>query len=289
MPYNIIIGRDDADKKRFGNKGLIFLGKGYVKMGQYTSLSNPIYVDVARSHVIMISGKRGTGKSYSLGVIAEELSSLPAEESQNIASLIFDTMGIFWTMKFKNEKEKLLLKEWGLVPANIPVRVFAPEGKFEEYEKRNIPVDESFSIRADELTEEDWVLTFNLEMTNPVAVLIQQAVYESKQQNKPYIIKDIIKKIQDTQIESNIKNAAINLMNVADSWGIFSKKGKGTKISEIVKAGETTVIDLSTYSSVGTFNVRALVIGLLSRKIFEERMLARKKEEIQAVQHGLYY
>ena len=55
MPYDIIIGRDEADKKRFGKKGLIFLGKGYVKMGQYTSLSNPIYMDVARSHVILLS------------------------------------------------------------------------------------------------------------------------------------------------------------------------------------------------------------------------------------------
>ena len=33
MPYNIIIGRDETDKKRFGDKGLIFLGKGYVTIG----------------------------------------------------------------------------------------------------------------------------------------------------------------------------------------------------------------------------------------------------------------
>ena len=89
MAYNIVIGRDSADKKLFGERGLIFLGKGYVKMGQHTSLSNKIFMDVARSHVILIAGKRGSGKSYTLGVIAEELSSLPKEESQNIASLIF--------------------------------------------------------------------------------------------------------------------------------------------------------------------------------------------------------
>ena len=59
MPYDVIIGRDKADLKRFGNKGLVFIGKGYVKMGNYTSLSNHIWLDVARSHVIMIAGKRG--------------------------------------------------------------------------------------------------------------------------------------------------------------------------------------------------------------------------------------
>jgi hypothetical protein len=62
MPYEIITGRDDSDKKRFGKKGLVYLGKGYVKMGQYTSLSNLLYMDVARSHVVLIAGKRGSGK-----------------------------------------------------------------------------------------------------------------------------------------------------------------------------------------------------------------------------------
>ena len=126
MPYDIITGRDEHDKKSLEDKGLIFLGKGYVKMGQYTSLSNKIFMDIARSHVVLVAGKRGSGKSYTLGVIAEELSNLPKELSQNIASLIFDTMGIYWTMKFPNEKDKDLLNEWGLKPMSLKTKVFIP-------------------------------------------------------------------------------------------------------------------------------------------------------------------
>ena len=59
MSYKIIIGRNEDDKKRLGEEGLIYIGKGYVKMGQYTSLSNKIFMDVARSHVILVAGKRG--------------------------------------------------------------------------------------------------------------------------------------------------------------------------------------------------------------------------------------
>ena len=59
MPYDIVIGRDKEDKKLFGDKGLIFIGKGYVQMGNYTSLSNRLWLDVVRSHVILIAGKRG--------------------------------------------------------------------------------------------------------------------------------------------------------------------------------------------------------------------------------------
>src|SRR3972149_7358916 len=120
MPYDIILGRNQTDKKIYGDKGLIYLGRGYVKMGQSTSLSNKIFMDIARNHVILVAGKRGSGKSYTLGVIAEELSNLPAEASQNIASLIFDTMGIFWTTKYKNEKDKKLLQEWDLKSVILP-------------------------------------------------------------------------------------------------------------------------------------------------------------------------
>ena len=141
MPYNIIIGRNKEDQKKFGDRGLIYIGKGYVQMGNYTSLSNKIFLDVVRSHVILVAGKRGSGKSYSLGVIAEELSTLPDEVKKNIAPLIFDTMGIFWTMKYRNEKESDLLDEWDLKPKNIPANVWIPSGYFEEYEKRGISVD----------------------------------------------------------------------------------------------------------------------------------------------------
>jgi len=139
MPYDIQIGRNQSDKEAFGDRGTVLIGKNYVKMRQYTSLSNNIFMDVVRSHVILVAGKRGSGKSYTIGVIAEELSNLPKEIKQNIASLIFDTMGIYWTMKFRNEKDKPLLQEWGLKPKNLPVRIFVPFGHYEEYVENGIP------------------------------------------------------------------------------------------------------------------------------------------------------
>jgi len=189
MPYNIIIGRDDSDKKKFGERGLIYLGKGYVTMGQYTSLSNLIWMDVARSHVVLVAGKRGSGKSYSLGTIAESLADLEPEISKNIASLIFDTMGIFWTMKFKNEKEKDLLAEWNLKPKNLPLKIFAPYGYFNEYEKRGIPIDEKFALKVSELDAEDWITTFNLSMIDPISIAVERAISNLK--GKDYDIKDI--------------------------------------------------------------------------------------------------
>jgi uncharacterized protein len=291
MPYDVILGRNESDKKKFGKRGLIYLGKSFVKMGNYTSLSNPIYMDVARSHVVLVAGKRGSGKSYSIGVMTEELSKLDEESKRNIASLIFDTMGIFWTMKFKNEKEDTLLKEWKLEPEKLPVKVFVPFGKAEEYREKNIPFDKTFGLKSSELNPEDWILTFNLNMTSQEGVLIQDVITKLKEEGMDFNIQGIIENIEKYDgVKKESKNVASALFRAADSWGIFSKlKKEGTEISDLIEAGKTSVIDLSAYSSIGTFNVRALVIGLISRKLFLQRMDARKKEEMQFIQHGIDY
>lgn len=290
MPYDIITGRNSSDKKGFGNKGLAYIGKGFVKMGQYTSLSNKMFMDVIRSHVVLVAGKRGSGKSYTLGVLAEELSNLPKEVSQNIASLIFDTMGIYWTMKYPNEKDKELLHEWELKPKSLKVKVFIPYGFYDEYVRRGIPADEKFALDVCEMNAEDWILTFGLDIINPVAVLIERTISKIKSK-KSFDIEDIIEEIEkDQKTDREIKNAAVGLFEAVNTWGIFSKKGiSPTKINHLVNAGITTVLDLSIYNSVGNFNVRALVISLISRKLFNQRMDARKKEEIKAVSKGLEY
>jgi len=290
MPYDITIGRDSSDKKKFGDRGLIFLGKGYVKMGQYTSLSNRILMDIARSHVVLVAGKRGSGKSYTLGVIAEEISNLPRETSQNIASLIFDTMGIYWTMKYRNEKDRELLEEWKLKSKSLPIKIFVPSGHYGSYIQKGVPVDEKFALDVTELNPEDWILTFELDMTNPIAVLIERSINDLKTKGR-FGISDIISQFEaDTKSSQEVKNAAIALFEAARTWGVFSEKAsEATKIRDLITAGTTTILDLSVYNSIGAFNVRALVISLISRKIFNERMDARKKEEIESIGKGANY
>jgi uncharacterized protein len=280
MPYDIILGRNKEDKKKFGDKGLIYIGKGYVKMGNYTSLSNKLWLDVVRSHVILVAGKRGSGKSYSLGGIAEELSRLPEEVKENIAPLIFDTMGIFWTMKYKNEKDLILLEEWDLKPENVPVNVWVPLGYFEEFEKRNIPVDNKFALAVSELDIEDWLSIFDLKMIDPVSVLVQRVISRLEKIN--YDLDDVINEINnDSESSDETQKAGIALFEAARSWKVFAKKDEiSTKIEDLVVAGKTTVLDLSMYSSTSSFNVKALIIGLISKKLFDQRVLARKKEEI---------
>src|SRR3989338_1948656 len=174
--YEIIIGRSDADKKKFGLRGAIYLGKQYVKMGATTSISHKIYLDVASSHVVFVCGKRGQGKSYTLGVIAEGLAELEPDVRENLSFILLDTMGIYWTMKYPNHQEESLLRDWGLEGKGLPVVIYTPSGFLETQKKAGIPVDKSFSIKPSELAPEDWWITFELNPNDPLGVFVERII-----------------------------------------------------------------------------------------------------------------
>ncbi|MEM4336834.1 MAG: ATP-binding protein [Candidatus Woesearchaeota archaeon] len=289
MPYDIIIGRDEEERKILGNKGIIFLGKHYVKMGQVTSLSNNIYLDVAKSHVVFIVGKRGSGKSYTMGVIAEGVADLPPEVKQNISVIMLDTMGVYWTMKYPNLKDAKLLSEWGLKPKALNITIFTPVGYFKEYKEKGIPTDFAFSIKPSELDSDDWLNCFGISKYEDVGVIIERVVTKLKKTKKDYSIYDIIEEIQaDTKTEQKVKDMAENRFLAADTWGIFDEKG--TSIDVLAKGGQVTVLDVSCYATMpGGWGVKSLAIGLIAKKLFVERMIARKYEEFQAVKEETHY
>jgi hypothetical protein len=150
-------------------------------------------------------------------------------------------------------------------------------GKFKEYKEKGIPTDFSFSIRPNELSANDWVNVFNLEITESIGVLIERIISDLEGN---YGIDDIIKRIQkEKKSNQEIKNATENRFRAAESWGIFSNKA--SEIRDIVKGGQVSILDTSCYDD---FNVKALVTGILSKKLLQERMTERKKEEMSRIQ-----
>lgn len=281
--YDIIIGRNKEDIKKLGTSGTIYLGKHYVKMGQITSLSNKIFMDVTRSHIVFVVGKRGSGKSYSMGVIAESMLDLPEEIKNNIAIIMLDTMGIYWTMKYPNKQDKELIEEWKLEARPLNVNIFTPTGYYKKYKEQGIPTDFPFSIKTSELSAFEWSESFGIELHSPIGILIDHIIEDFKDNNIDYGIDDIIKAIQkDERSTKEAKDAAENRFLSAKHWGLFSKTG--TKLEDLVIPGQITVLDVSCYTFMpGTESLRALVIGLISRKLFTQRMAARKTEEYASI------
>lgn len=287
--YDILIGRSEADREKYATEGAILIGKHYVKMGQTVSLSNKVYLDVAKSHVVFVVGKRGSGKSYSMGVIAEGISILPDEIKKNLSVVMLDTMGIYWTMKYPNNKEKELLGQWELEGQGIDVQIFTPAGFFEAYKEKGIPTDFPFSIRTSDLNADDWCMIFNVPIIDTVGILIERIINNLKDEGIDYDIKDIIKAVEvDDRSDKVVKDAVENRFLVAEKWGLFSKEG--TLIEDLVVPGQISILDVSPYATTsGAENLRSLVIGLVAQKLFVQRMVVRKSEEEESISEEIHF
>ncbi len=288
MTYDIILGRDEKDRQQFGTTGTVLLGKHYVKMGPVTALSQPIYLDLNKAHVVFVAGKRGSGKSYSLGVIAEGIANLPTELRKKLSVILLDTMGIYWTMKYPNHKDEALLKEWGFEGKGIDVKIYTPIGYFERAKAQGIPTDHPFAIRPSELAPEDWFLSFDITENDPLAVFIERLVLTLKHQSD-YDIDDIIDAIRkDTKEEVHVRNAAENRFLAAKEWGLFSRDA--TPMKDLAAPGQITVLDMSAYAVMPDgWKIKNLAIGLVAQKLFIERMIARKEEEFHNISGAVHY
>ncbi len=277
------MGRSKSDLKKWGLKGTILLGKHYISMGQTTALSNKIYMDVAGAHVMFICGKRGSGKSYTMGTIAEGFDLLEEAIKNNLSVILLDTMGIYWTMKYPNQEDKILLEEWGLKPHSIPVKIFTPEKYYEIYKKEGIPTDIPFTLAPSEIDQDDWCNAFKIDKYSPEGILISDVVLELKNSGKKYNIKDMLNKIKENEESDNeTKDAVISMMKIAENWGVFSDHG--TPLAEIAKGGQISVLDVSCYATMpGGWDVKALMVGLIGQRLFIQRMEARKGEEFDSV------
>ena len=287
--FDIIVGRSESDKQKFGNKGTIFIGRQYVKMGQSVSLSNNVYLDVVRPHVIFICGKRGSGKSYTMGVISEGIADLPDEVRNNVAVLFLDTMGIYWTMKFPNRQDAAILNKWNLKPKGLNIKIFTPLGYYKKFKSRGIPTDEPFSIRPSELTAADWCKAFGINQGDSTGIIITKTINDLKKNKKNFSLNNIINQAKEYKnFNQQIIEGVINRFKNANNWGLFSEKG--TEMKNIIAPGQVSVLDVSCYATIpGSEGIKALVVGMVSQKLFLERMVERRKEEFDDLNSSMNY
>ncbi len=278
MPLtDIIVGREPEEVERRGSEGCVFLGKHIVGKGDDAHLTNKILMDVSSPHIVLIVGKRGSGKSYSGAVIAEEIMKQPEEIKKNLSCLMIDTMGIFWSMKNPNEKDLSLLSSWELKPAGFPIRNFVPAGLKNIYEKSGVGFDGAFSISPDELSAGDWALTFGISLEDSLGVLLERII-KKLAKNGNYDLSEIIEEIgNDARSEEKDKLSLQNKFLSAAEWGIFSKDA--TPIEAFLKPGIASVLDVSLQE----WNVRNLMLSILARKIYEARIIARREEELAQI------
>ncbi|MFH1101199.1 MAG: ATP-binding protein [Methanobacteriota archaeon] len=251
--------------------GVLNIGRYYALDG---SLGSDVYIDVLRPHIVLICGKRGYGKSYTIGVFIEEIGRLEKKVRENLGVLVFDTLGIFWTTRFPNIDAQETLRRWNAKPEGFEITLLVPKKYVEEYKKNGIAAT-GFSLRVNELSPFHWCQLFNVKMTDPFGIILTRAVHALQSSSKRYSIKDLLNYVKDDDRgDLVVKAAAENFFLMADSWGVFDKDG--IAITDLVRRGVITVLDMSHLPNP---TLKDIVASLIGEKIFEERVRERKIHE----------
>ncbi|HOP09362.1 MAG TPA: DUF87 domain-containing protein, partial [Candidatus Methanofastidiosa archaeon] len=287
---NVYVGRKQSVFDKYRDKSGLYIGKIYEeqKVGM-NLIGRPVLLDSISPHAIFICGMRGSGKSYTLGVIAEEM----AMKNNGAGVLIIDPMGIFWSMKNPNKvgQEKKTLKRWMLSPKGFKnMNIFLPSGYAKEVPKDTY--DQEFTIRPSEISVDDWCLTFNIDRFDTMGLLLERALDKVRNgyttvegrevlgKGNDYELEDVVECVSDEEtINSNsqgfkqtTRRALVARLNGASEWGIFAKEG--TKLNDLSKRGIVTVIDVSFLDD----NVRALVVGIIARNLLNTRKKVSRHE-----------
>lgn len=279
-----VIGRSADDAEKYGGKGTAYFGKVVMSSGERPVLGRKVLIDVARPHLILICGKRGAGKSYAMSVFIEEMARLEPEIRNRVSAIVIDTVGIFWSLKVADKQNVAELEKWDLKADKTDVRVLVPKGMLEFYQKKGLPVDGAFTLRVSELEAAEWMSLFMVTWKEPEGILISKVVEDVKEKmGNLYGLEELISSVRnDGEADKNVKAAVGGRFENAKTWGIFEKEG--TKIRDMARPGQTTVIDVSSYrQAAGMEGTRDIIVGLLGKKLFEERMLYRKEEEVKLV------
>jgi len=251
---------------------------GTLNIGRYyaldSSLGANVHLDVLHPHVVLICGKRGYGKSYTIGVFIEEIGRLEKETRDNLGVVVIDTLGIYWTMRFSNTEDVEILKKWDFEPEGFKINLFVPKKFVELYRRNKIDVN-SFSIRVSELSPFHWCQLFNIKPTDPVGIALTRSVIKMQEEQGCFSISELLGCIRgDERCSGLVKDAAENFLTTAESWGVFDKTG--VSVFDIVKRGSITILDISHLPNPVLKNIVASLVG---EKIFEERVRERKVHE----------
>lgn len=258
--------------------------KESILLGKETEMGDMVRIEADRSQRILVCGKTGTGKSYSLGVCIEELANI----GSNII-LVIDPQGIFWTMAEANTVPDEVDGLWDFdrSPQGFPLNLMVPGDPVErfgdpeipaEMEKRGIQI-QSLRLNPSDLTPEMWCDLFDLDINELRGIMLFKAVRQCKRRlGRDFFIDDISAEVDRLRGLDKTKEAVQRRLDMAQDWQIFAED-QYREIWEILRPDQVNVLDLSVIAQ-GRYNLRNLVIAVLANFIFRKRTIARRREAL---------
>jgi len=235
-----------------------------------------------KSRRILVCGKTGSGKSYSIGVLLEEII-----DKDDTIPVVIDPQGIYWTMAQPNQEQESELWEWDLYAEGENVNLLVPGDPIERYggedivqriEERGAKVN-SLKINPSDLSNEMWVDLFDLDISELMGSTLYKAVKKARSDvGKDFIIDDIVDKVSKIKTHDKTKEAVLRKLDIAQGWDIFEKVSY-TEIEELLDPNAINVIDLQTLEP-SRYGLRNLVVAVLLKFLFRKRSVARRREAL---------
>ncbi len=244
-----------------GRQGRLFIGRYLALDG---SAGAGVFLDALKPHAVVICGKRGYGKSHTLGVLAEEFARLPPGLRRNFAVIIVDTMGIFGRMARPSSGEDAA--RWGLSPAGVEVRRFAPEPFLGEMPPGTLP----FYVPTASLSPYDYCELLGVDpLSSFGAALIGGVVRLGR-----FSIAALLDEIAGSDAPPEVRSSLCGLLAMVSSWHLFSEEAT---YDGLLAPGSISVVDLSGYGHDA--GVRSCAVASLGRALYDMRVRARRRED----------
>lgn len=272
-------------------------GSEWISIGRLAEMGprKEVRLDVSREHVLSIVGKRGSGKSFTLGSIIEGLctceGSTPISQiSKQRAALLFDTLNIFQWMTAPVEdgessqvhEQARLLREWDLEAIPLDVDLWVPAG----YEDRVTSRAKPFRIRTQDMQIDDWASLLGVDaVQDPLGQLLSVVLDKVTSRGwvdgggashpaKPaYRISDLLECLRsDADIGRDYVRETIRALRqrltAYEASPLFGDTG--TELTELLKPGRLSVMLLSGIPD----DIRLISIFLTIRKLLFARAQA---------------
>lgn len=226
-----------------------------------------------KSRVAIVCGKRGSGKSYTLGVIAEELF-----QQEDCVILVIDPMGIYWTMALENDRIKTQRKK-------LPVRILIPgdpEGHFgkEVVEKmKGLGVDfYRIGLNPKDITPDGWCQFYDYSINEPSGIVLYRAVQNLTREKDCFSLGEIIEEIEnDEKAQDKTKEALVNRLSMTNDLGLFSEDYED--VSRYLGPSVINIVDLSMLY-MSSYGLRNLILGTLLRVLFKKAVLGHRHKDL---------
>ncbi len=256
--------------------------------------------DLSQEHVVAIVGKRGSGKSYTVGSMLEGLCTPAGGSPVGISSgrraaILFDTLGIFQWMDIPLASESgqgvvrqqySVRKGWNLAETTIDVCIWRPNLGTELGRPTH---HKEFTVRYSDFTAADWGYLLNLDilqdrmgqLLNDTYIKVTVEGWDDgvlHPSRVDWAIDDLLMCIRrDRELEANYQSetrrAVLQQLTTYARNPLFS--AAGTDLHELLRPGVLSVIVMNKMSD----ELRFVLITTLVRKIMRARIEASELEK----------